>query len=316
MEKEKKEPRLSDEIVKLQKHRIMLWCAVIIIAFFLIIQFTVANCENKVLADQFTFASTISSIILSVIAIIMSVVSGESINNLLHKFRDVHDEISDVPHNIDSSIQKMDDASSKFEGIYDNLKDAPQKIEANTQIMKSVSKDINDSISLLSVLISDIQDKTHSIDENIAMMKNQIFNEEPRNVRPSEQPQLTEKQTKRIITSGSPSGGLMLYAIKLAKDTNKLLSLPDLVSTLKTSGTYDYFYGYYVAMQAMGMVSCQLLNGNKSLKVLSYNNSLDILKETLIGLLRDEHPDFINNFELVEKFIDESPSVDDDTVGK
>ena len=66
MEKEKKDPRLSDEVVKLQKHRIMLWCAIIIIAFFLIVQFSVANCENKILADQFTFASTISSIILSV----------------------------------------------------------------------------------------------------------------------------------------------------------------------------------------------------------------------------------------------------------
>lgn len=28
MENEKKDPRLSDEVVKLQKHRIMLWCAI------------------------------------------------------------------------------------------------------------------------------------------------------------------------------------------------------------------------------------------------------------------------------------------------
>ena len=53
MEKEKKDPRLSDEVVKLQKHRIMLWCAIIIIAFFLIVQFSVAC----IVWDSYAFCS-------------------------------------------------------------------------------------------------------------------------------------------------------------------------------------------------------------------------------------------------------------------
>ena len=43
----------------------------------------------------------------------------------------------------------------------------------------------------------------------------------------------------------------MLYAIKLAKDNKKLLSLSNLASALKIAGTYDYFYGYYVAIQLL-----------------------------------------------------------------
>ena len=310
MEKEKKDLRLSDEVVKLQKHRIILWCAIIIISFFLIVQFSVANCENKVLADQFTFASTISSIILSVIAIIMSVVSGESINNLLHKFRDVHDEISDVPSKIDSSIQKMDDSSGKFEEVYSNLKDIPQQIEKNTEIMKDVSGDVNKSISHLLELLSDIQgktDKLDSIEMSLKMMKDQFFNAVPRGNELSKDLGLTEEQTEQIITTGSPSGGLMLYAIKLAKDNNKLLSLSNLASTLKIAGTYDYFYGYYVAMTAIGMVTCKL-DLNNMLKVQEYDKSLNTLKEKLIQRVAND-PYFENQFKLVDEFIDKSPSV-------
>ena len=310
MEKEKKDLRLSDEVVKLQKHRIILWCAIIIIAFFLIVQFSVANCENKVLADQFTFASTISSIILSVIAIIMSVVSGESINNLLHKFRDVHDEISDVPGKIDSSIQKMDDSSGKFEEVYSNLKDIPQQIEKNTEIMKDVSGDVNKSISHLLELLSDIQgktDKLDSIEMSLKMMKDQFFNAVPSGNELSKDLGLTEEQTEQIITTGSPSGGLMLYAIKLAKDNNKLLSLSNLASTLKIAGTYDYFYGYYVAMTAIGMVTCKL-DLNNMLKVQEYDKSLNTLKEKLIQRVAND-PDFENQFKLVDEFINKSPSV-------
>nr|DAO96780.1 MAG TPA: hypothetical protein [Caudoviricetes sp.] len=310
MENEKKDPRLSDEVVKLQKHRIMLWCAIIIITFFLIVQFSVANCENKVLADQFTFASTISSIILSVIAIIMSVVSGESINNLLHKFRDVHDEISDVPGKIDSSIQKMDDSSGKFKEVYSNLKDIPQQIEKNTEIMKDVSRDVNESISHLSELLSDIQDKTDKLDSiemSIKMMKDQFFNAVPRDNEFSKDLGLTEKQTEQIITTGSLSGGLMLYAIKLAKDNKKLLSLSNLASALKIAGTYDYFYGYYVAMTAIGMVTCKL-DPNNMLKVQEYDKSLNTLQEKLTQRVAND-PDLENQFKLVDEFIDKSPSV-------
>lgn len=310
MEKEKKEELLKEEIMRLTKQRTYLWCIVIIIGFFVVNQFALMFCSDRVMVEQFSFASTISSIILSVIAIIMSVVSSDSINNLLHKFRDLHDEIKDVPHNIDSSITLMNNASSKFEGIYDNLKDTPQKIEKNTEIMKDVSRDVNESISRLSELLSDIQDKTgklDSIEVNVKMMKEQFFNAAPKNVELSENLGLAEKQTEQIITTGSLSGGLMLYAIKLAKDNNRLLSLSNLASALKIAGTYDYFYGYYVAMTAIGMVTCKL-DTNDMLKVQEYDKSINTLKEKLIQRVEND-PKFENQFKLVDEFIDKSPSV-------
>ena len=199
----------------------------------------------------------------------------------------------------------MDDSSGKFKEVYSNLKDIPQQIEKNTEIMKDVSRDVNESISHLSELLSDIQgktDKLDSIEMSIKMMKDQFFNAVPRDNEFSKDLGLTEKQAEQIITTGSLSGGLMLYAIKLAKDNKKLLSLSNLASALKIAGTYDYFYGYYVAMTAIGMVTCKL-DPNNMLKVQEYDKSLNTLQEKLTQRVAND-PDFENQFKLVDEFID------------
>lgn len=316
MEKEKKDHRLSDEVVKLQKHRIMLWCAIIIIAFFLIVQFTVANCGNKVLADQFTFASTISSIILSVIAIIMSVVSGESINNLLHKFRDVHDEISDVPDKIDSSIQKMDDASSKFEGIYDNLRETPQKIKESTEVMKEISKHVDGSVESLSILMKEIQNKTenwHLLREDLKEIKegfqNMAFTSDIKSE--NDGSILSEQQARAISKNGSLFGSLLLYAVKLAKDENKYFSLNAFSSTVDSEEYNHYFYGYFISSRATGIFIVRELKEEameKKFEILQYNHGLDSLKDYLVEEANNNER-LKELIPLVEKFIDEADSV-------
>lgn len=316
MEKEKKEPRLSDEVVKLQKHRIMLWCAIIIIAFFLIVQFTVANCGNKILADQFTFASTISSIILSVIAIIMSVVSGESINNLLHKFRDVHDEISDVPGKIDSSIQKMDNASSKFEGIYDNLKETPQKIKESTEVMKEISKHVDDSVESLSNLMKEIQNKTenwHLLRDDLKEIKegfqNMAFTSDVRDE--NDNNDLSKKQAKSIFESGSLFGSLLLYTVKLAKDKGRYFSLNGFTSLVAEEEYKRYFHGYFIALRSTGIITVKELSediAGRKFEILKYNRGLDSLKEFLEEKA-DGNERLKNLIPVVEKFIDEADGV-------
>ena len=316
MEKEKKDPRLSDEVVKLQKHRIMLWCAIIIIAFFLIVQFTVANCGNKVLADQFTFASTISSIILSVIAIIMSVVSGESINNLLHKFRDVHDEISDVPGKIDSSIQRMDNASSKFEGIYDNLKETPQKIKESTEVMKEISKHVDDSVASLSDLITEVQNKTenwHLLRDDLKEIKegfqNMAFTSDVKDE--NDDNDLSKKQAKSIFENGSLFGSLLLYALKLAKDKGRYFLLNSFSSLVADEENKKYFYGYFIALRSTGIIKIKEVVEDipeRKFEILNYNCGLDTLREYLVEKSVDNET-LTALIPSVEKFIDKADSV-------
>lgn len=308
MEKKEKDPHMSEEIVKLQKHRIVLWCAIIIIAFFLIVQFSVSNCENKILADQFTFASTISSIILSVIAIIMSVVSGESINNLLHKFRDVHDEISDVPDKIDSSIQKMDSASNKFEEMYENLKETPQKIKESTEVMKDISKHVDSSVESLSGLMKEIQEKTenwHLIREELKEIKEGFQNMAfPTDTKiSSNSGTLSEDQAKMIYEKGSLYGALILYAVKLAKDKNKKMSLNDLSLALASEPYKEYFYGYFIALKATGIFSAKDVQSGVY-QITSYNTVLNSIKQYLLERAV-ENERLQELIPLVDKYIDD-----------
>lgn len=307
MEKEKKEESLKEEIMRLTKQRTYLWCIVIIIGFFVVNQFALMFCPNRILVEQFTFASTISSIILSVIAIIMSVVSSDSINNLLHKFRDLHDEIKDVPENIDSSITLMNNASRKFDGIYDNLKDTPQKIEESTRLMQDVSEHVDESIKELSNLLITVQSKTESWDlirDDVRKIKEGLLESPNVEEKLQKSDRLSEKQVEEISISGSPFGALLLYAIKLAKDKDKQLSLTELVSTLGEPASENYFYGYYIASKATGIFTGRRGDKDGVFEIKEYNKGLNSLKQNLLTKRATEKNKLEESIDLVERLME------------
>lgn len=305
MEEKKKEEPLKGEIAKLIKQRTYLWCAIIIIGLFVINQFALMHCSNKVLADQFTFASTISSIILSVIAIIMSVVSSDSINSLLHKFRDLHDEIKDVPGTIDSSIAEMNKASGKFEEINETLKDLPQKIDDSTTVMTEVSEHVNDTMECLSELITKILDKTNNLDsiqEDMKALKEGFTKNATNETEQVNRSQLTSEQVEKIVKTGSPYGTLLLYAVKLAKDENKLLSLHELASAIAKENLNDYLYAYYVAMSAVGLITGRQIDSEYVFIIKEYNENLKSVKEILLERM-ENNSDIIEKFESIDKLM-------------
>ena len=313
MEKEKKEESLKEEIMRLTKQRTYLWCIVIIIGFFVVNQFALMFCPNRILVEQFTFASTISSIILSVIAIIMSVVSSDSINSLLHKFRDLHDEIKDVPENIDSSITLMDNASGKFDEIYGNLKDAPQKIEEATQVMVKASGHIDSSVEHLYQVMAEFQEKTkelHSLKNELKLEIREGFQSvEVTNVKQNETgTTLTNEQAIKMVKDGSPWGALFLYAIKRSKDEQKYFSVERFCRIFDIKGREDYFYGYFVAMRAAGIFEAKD-NLMENTEIIGYNHGLDNMKEYLpTHFSESKMPERMT---LIEQLIQEEDSIAD-----
>jgi len=311
MEKEKKEEPLNEEIMRLTKQRTYLWCIVIIIGFFVVNQFALMFCSNRVMVEQFSFASTISSIILSVIAIIMSVVSGESINNLLHKFRDVHNEISDVPSKIESSTQKMDNASSKFDEIYGNLKDAPQKIEEATLLMTGASENIDNSIQNLHQIMTDFQEKTKDLQSLKTELKSEIregFQSVESTTTDQDETEitLTNEQAIEVVKGSSPWGALFLYAIKRSKDESRYFSLDSFCRIFDIKGRRDYFYGYFVAMKATGIFEVKDKLTDKT-EIIDYNHGLDAMKDYLPTCFpKNKMPERMG---LIDKLIEKAPRV-------
>lgn len=247
MEEKKKEEPLKGEIAKLIKQRTYLWCAIIIIGFFVINQFALMHCSNKVLADQFTFASTISSIILSVIAIIMSVVSSDSINSLLHKFRDLHDEIKDVPTNIELSIESLGASSAKFEKLSNELLKMPQKIE--NSIITSI-REMNETIESVSGRV-EILNQTVEVGF-MEITRNAATGKETLTTKGSE---LTEEQIEeQFLFSSSVAGLFILLYVAIAYEKKIKVSLLKLSKILlEDESQVDYAYGYFIAMASLGL---------------------------------------------------------------
>lgn len=280
MEKEKKEDSLKEEIAKLTKQRTYLWCIVVIIGFFVINQFALMFCSNRILVDQFTFASTISSIILSVIAIIMSVVSGDSINRLLHNFRDLHDEIKDVPDKIEHSVDIMNLASTKFETIYDELGHVPEKIDSSTQSMETVSNRLNLSLDDLGKLIQEIHDKTERMKDEL---RDEIKDGFKNTVNDASSPSSEGIHIKDIdeFLNGIPYWGkVILYGLKLAKDYKKCFSIDSFCNALKLpESKREYFWGFLMAMKATGIIT---MKGTGESGITGYNPCLNSLKDKIL----------------------------------
>ncbi len=284
----------KDQLIKEKQKRIYLCCAIIIISIIVIMQFVLLLYDSEELVKQFGFASTITSIILSVIAIFMTVVSGDSINSLLHKFRDLHDEISDAPIKIDSSITKMNDTSKKFEEVYDNLKETPQKIEESTLLMKEASIVINGSIEHLSRVMDEIKEHTSCLVTMKEELKAEI-QEGFANTKPTSK---TDSITsnggvyKSILEHGSYWGNCLVYAAVIANEKNEILNLEVFCDKLQHDKEehLDYFYAYMVMLIASTMIDV-VKYGEYKYKIEMVNCKKEDVKNQILEYMKDNKVD-------------------------
>lgn len=82
----------SDKISKLHLYYILAICSLIIISILLQIRYPV----SEVAFENFSFASTITSIVLAVVSIVYSIQSGNASNIQLNNVRDIDAEIKTI----------------------------------------------------------------------------------------------------------------------------------------------------------------------------------------------------------------------------
>ncbi len=242
----------STEFLKIKKNQIWLWCIIIVLVFWIIVLFSLSHYSSDELAKLFTFASTISSIILSVIAIIMTVVSGESVNSLLHKFRDLHNEIKDEPQKINTSVEGVTSAATELHASMATVNSTITKIDNSVSDMSDASTELDQAVKQLKELVEgidnsiiDINSKVSNIDKK--MNEGLDFQADPK----------LEVDKNKIIplylSHSSYSGLCMLYCICLAHKEHKLLNLSNFSKLFASATSQGYFQGYFVSSAALGL---------------------------------------------------------------
>lgn len=262
----------NEELFKSRKRQIWQWCIITILAYFIVIQFSLAHCDNQVLANQFALASTISSIILSVIAIIMTVVSSDSLNNLLHKFRDLHGDIVEVPNKIDKSTKSMESASNNLIASISDMLETIHRVEKITEVLPDK----------LTELKSDINNKFPN-----AYNKNTKVS--------TEETETPEDITSSLLKYSSDAGILVLYAFMLCKKNNKLLDLHKFGKSILNDSS-EYMYGYLVALSALNLIEFEATD--------DLELRIDYINDSINGRIQTEIEKRVSAKEIGSKRVD------------
>ena len=123
---------------KLKIH--MIYC-LIIATIFIVGLVTIVGYNNDSLSNQVAFASTISGAILSVLAIIITIIGETKSDNTKDKLLNISDKLDNTVGTIDEAVKRIDNSTNNFNDLN---KEIENKIEGLNISFKEVSGKISE----------------------------------------------------------------------------------------------------------------------------------------------------------------------------
>lgn len=260
------------------------------------------------------YAATISSLILSVLAIIITVISNDSTNGLMHKIRDIYDAISATPEKISNSVECITLASDNLDNSVKTITEVSDKVENLSSIvndnlirLKESNDELYGSLKLeMAAMSSKLDQRSSSLNlynENSDGSKNSTNG----NIK-YETANDIEVNFKLILSRTSSYGLVVLYASyisfknKMDLDLEKLANaivLPNL--QLNQDYAFKYYYGYFMGVNIFqGLMKYEIIdNIPAKFKILDFNKEFgDIFEEKGTDLFLDmekRFPGFFKN---------------------
>ncbi len=239
-----------------------------IIIFLVVIEWT----EKEELVKYISFASTIASLLLALLAIVYAYLSNFSFTKNITLINEVSTDLkrnSDSLTRISESIEE--DFISTLQGMDKKLFDLPQKI---SEISNLAAQD------------------THKGSKE----KKEVKEEKKNN------PQIDIDLFLRI---SSWNGLVISYACVLAYLSKKAFNIDDFGSKFDFTQT-EYFYGFLVAIHSCDLISYTI--SKRLINVTSVNKELsEKIKEAMLNMAQNrENPEskWGTDIELVEKYFD------------
>lgn len=204
------------------------------------------------LVAQVGFAASISSIILSVLAIIVTVVSNGSMDKLAHGMYGLRNVPADVKKSTDDAIKKITDTTNSLN----------KASEENSQGIADMQKKFEDLFHELEQHVADkLQENANSV-ENIKKMVTdmQVSTQSLANSMSSDSKidldsRLSEELVDHLMERNSLAGYVFLYTINnyIEKNLSVPFNLKKMDEIYQDQTYSQYFYGYLVLMIAMNI---------------------------------------------------------------
>lgn len=230
---------------------------------------------SSAIFDQISFASTISSILLSVIAIIYSIVSGSNGANLYVKTEEVSKQIGETLsdlRDLSTTVEKLEKIPDDIEEHLWELKEQMQRMEKMAeQTSLQLNQEVTPKIDRLSEKVGGLASKggNHSGTKDIK------YPDEDR-----------EDIFRYYISGSSFYGGLMLLGCCYAGKKKKKIDLKEMTSKILGEESITllfYLLGYAIASSALGLFNVEFEEEKMELRVKEVYNveGFDLEKESL-----------------------------------
>lgn len=229
--------------------------------------------------DQISFASTISSILLSVIAIIHSIVSGSNGANLYVKTEEVSKRIADTLPKFEVLDMTVEELKRVPEDIEKHLRELKEQMQRMEEISKQTSQQLNlEVIPKIDRLPKEVGGSVNGGDSSGA-----------RDLKgPSKE---IETIFRYYISRSSFYGGLVLLGCCYAGKKKEKIDLKEMTSEIfgeESISILWYLLGYAIASSALGILDVEFEMEKMELRVKEvYNVEGFDLKKELLGFLNE-----------------------------
>lgn len=209
------------------------------------------------LTSIIAFAATIASIILSILAIFMTIISNNSIGGMLHKVRDMHEAVASIPDSLNKTIVDLNNTTSGLMSV-------------NTEVNKAIAA-IGRKLEDFESHLSENDNKIDEVLSTIATVKSASNNK-------SEYP--SEKLIEQYLNMLSLNGLFLLYGISVYQEKEKtgVFSLEAFAKSL-FGAEPAYLHGILVASGSANIISYNTIEDT---------NNMDIINLSLYPLIKKE----------------------------
>ena len=265
---------LTQKIIKLHRNYIVGFLSFAIIT---IISAKYGGPNNNIF-DYLSFGSTITSLVLSVLAIFVTV---QSSSDLYKQFT-----------RIDNATETITTISKQLDGTLDKISGVEKKLASTSN---TITNQIDSIISRVDEKLKErMQETEHKLSEQINSLN--ISTVDIREQNSEETTDFVNQLKTSYLNSISATGTLAIYACILSKDCNKEFILSDLLK-----GNELYAYGFLISTISMGLLSVRIEENYK----ISCSAS-EYTQEDVINILRNQvikfGQDFLNQINTINRY--------------